>query len=223
MFLHKIILNPRSREARRDLANPYELHSTLCRAFSTPEQKCPSGAFLWRLEKKKDIQSYPEVLVQSFLNPEWSKMGVKDWFAKAPAMPLDLESKLSLETLQAGQRFRFRLRANPSICRKGKRQGLMLNKDQQKWIVNKGLLHGFDLPQLSSYSLEETTEMDVLISEEQMLIGQQRSGSEIRIYSVQFEGILTVRDTEKFRLALQKGIGHGKTMGLGLLSVVPVK
>lgn len=223
MFLHKILLNSQSREARRDLANPYELHSTLCRAFSSPEQKCPPGAFLWRLEKNKDIQHCPEVLIQSDLNPDWSKINVKDWFVKEPSKPLDLESKLSLETLQLGQRFRFRLRANPSVCRSGKRQGLMYNNDQQKWIVNKGLQHGFELPQLLTYSLEETSEVEVLISEEQMLIGKQRSGNEIRIYSVQFDGILTVKDVEKFRLALQKGIGHGKTMGLGLLSVVPIK
>mgnify|MGYP002136949035 FL=1 len=34
MFLSKLILNPKSREARRDLANPYDLHRTLARAFA---------------------------------------------------------------------------------------------------------------------------------------------------------------------------------------------
>jgi len=39
---------------------------------------------------------------------------------------------------------------------------------------------------------------------------------------VLYDGILTVAETDKFRDALQTGIGHGKVMGLGLLSVVPI-
>ena len=41
MFLHRIHLDPRCREARRDLADPYQLHSTLCRAFSEPDCEVP--------------------------------------------------------------------------------------------------------------------------------------------------------------------------------------
>ena len=37
-----------------------------------------------------------------------------------------------------------------------------------------------------------------------------------------YDGILTVIDPDKFMNALQTGIGHGKVMGLGLLSVVPI-
>lgn len=37
-----------------------------------------------------------------------------------------------------------------------------------------------------------------------------------------YDGILTVTEPDKFRDALQTGIGHGKVMGLGLLSVVPI-
>lgn len=49
MFLSNPVLNPKSREARRDLANPYDLHRTLARAFAPDEQTAP-GRFLWRLE-----------------------------------------------------------------------------------------------------------------------------------------------------------------------------
>ncbi len=43
MFLHRLHFNLRSREARRDLADPYQLHSTLCRAFSEREPQVPRG------------------------------------------------------------------------------------------------------------------------------------------------------------------------------------
>ena len=37
-----------------------------------------------------------------------------------------------------------------------------------------------------------------------------------------YDGILAVTAPDKFRDALQTGVGHGKGMGLGLLSVVPI-
>ena len=44
----------------------------------------------------------------------------------------------------------------------------------------------------------------------------------IQILSVLYDGILTLTDADRFREALQTGIGHGKAMGLGLLSVAPI-
>lgn len=223
MFLHKIILNPFCREARRDLVNPYEMHSTLCRAFSTPDEKCPERAFLWRLESSNDKESLPYILVQSSIAPDWTRVGVNGWFKKEPGIPVDLVSRLSLTDLRLGQKFRFRLRANPCVCRQGKRQGLMQYEDQLKWIANKGLSHGYKLPDLRSFATDEIEQYDVLISQEQMLRGKKRSGNDIRIYSVQFDGILTVTDIEKFRSAVCLGIGHGKTMGLGLFSLACIE
>ncbi|MDE2307154.1 MAG: type I-E CRISPR-associated protein Cas6/Cse3/CasE [Xanthomonadaceae bacterium] len=62
---------------------------------------------------------------------------------------------------------------------------------------------------------------DIRVSHEQMLRGSQHGGHAIRVYSVLFEGRLAATDAVRFRKALGTGIGHGKVMGLGLLSVVP--
>jgi len=223
MLLHKLNLNHLSREVRRDLASPYELHSTLCRAFSTAEKKCQAGTFLWRLETSKNKNSHPILLVQSTVLPDWSRIELKDWFEEIPDKPLNLTSLLSLENIQKNQRFRFRLRANPSICRKGKRQGLFNLVDQEKWIASKGILHGFKLSELPSFAMEDRHDLDLMISEDQMLRGLQRSGHEIKIYSVLFDGILTVTDKDKFLSVIKSGIGHGKMMGLGLLSLAPIR
>lgn len=222
MHLHRIHLDPRCKEARRDLSDPYQLHSTLCRAFCEPNAKCPEGEFLWRLESHTDSERYPHVLVQSRAIPNWNGIAVKGWLTKAdPAV--DLNARLNLDALRSGQRFRFRLRANPSVTRAGKRMGLLHVEEQERWLERKGQQHGFSLPKLASFDLSAPSRdrVDVRVSEERMLHGEQRSGNGIRIFSVLFDGVLTVTEPEKFRTVLQTGIGHGKALGLGLLSVAP--
>ncbi len=78
MLLHKLYLNLRCKEVRRDIADPYEMHSTLCRAFCEQEQKCPPGLFLWRLEPETRTDGMPIVLVQSQVMPEWTRIAVAD-------------------------------------------------------------------------------------------------------------------------------------------------
>jgi len=135
-----------------------------------------------------------------------------------------LKIRLKLDSLRVGQKFRYRLRANPCVCRNGKRQGLLRLEEQEGWIERKGLLHGFSLPRLAVFDLSESSQeqVDVRISQEQMSRGWQHSGNGIRVFSVLYDGVLSVTEPDKFRDALKTGIGHGKVMGLGLLSVVPI-
>ena len=223
MFLNRIHLDPRCRDARRDLADPYQLHSTLCRAFIMPSVKCAESEFLWRLEPERDSTGCPTILVQSRTIPDWAGIAVKGWLAKVDS-PIDLKDRLRLDSLEAGQRFRFRLRANPCVTRNGKRLGLLLLEEQEAWVDRKGMHHGFALPQFASFDLSGSSpkRVDVRISQEQMLRGNQRTGNDLRIFSVLYDGNLTVTEPDKFTDTLQTGIGHGKVMGLGLLSVVPI-
>jgi len=222
MFLHRIHLDPRCREARRDLSDPYQLHSTLCRGFCPQDRKCPEGEILWRLEPETDPDGCPRILIQSRTMPDWAGIGVKGWLAKADP-PIDLNNRLKFDSLKIGQRFRFRLRANPCVTRDGKRLGLLKQEEQAIWIARKGERHGFSLPQLTSFDRSEPSQVrvGVRISQEQMLRGKQHTGNGIRIYAVLYDGILSVSEPAKFRDAMQTGIGHGKVLGLGLLSVAP--
>lgn len=217
MLLHKLILNLKNAEARRDIASPYELHSTLSRAFSQDEIKCASGTFLWRLESTRS--DYNQLLVQSSSTPDWAKVP-SNWFIGSPSEPLDLISRLNLNNLQKGQRFRFRLQANPSVKRQGKRFGLFQAAEQEAWLMRKGEAHGFEIAKISSFSSDNERGADIMISQNQLLRSKQRNDNKITIYSVLYDGYLSVQDPEKFLLAIQTGIGHGKAMGLGLFSVV---
>lgn len=223
MYLSRIHLNLRCKEARRDLANPYQLHSTLCRAFSPPEIKCPPGSFLWRIDPETDSLGRPIILVQSRKLPDWEGITVKGWLADTDKS-VNITERLKFDSLQSGLRFRFRLRANPCVSRNGKRLGLLKLDEQEKWLARKGEQHGFALPVLSSFVYSETDEdrIDVRISQEQMLRDKQHMDNHIRIFSVLYDGLLTVVDPELFKSSIETGIGHGKVMGLGMLSVIPI-
>lgn len=210
MYLHRIYLNLRCREARRDVSDPYEMHSTLCRAFAVGNEKCPPGAFLWRMESETSSEGYVKILLQSNSVANWSGINYKEWFAKSPDPALDLNNLLQLETLPVNKRLRFRLRANPCVSRNKKRIGLFKNEEQRDWLKRKGLAHGFEVCALQ-------------ISQEQMLKGHQKGRGAISIFSVLFDGIMSVTEPSVFKETVAGGIGHGKALGLGMLSVVPVK
>ena len=224
MFLHRMHLNLRCPGVRRDLADPYQLHSTLCRIFSPPGGKCPEGEVLWRMEPETDSAGLPLILVQSRTSRECSSTGLQDWPARVDP-PVDLMGRLRLSVLEPGRRFRFRLRANPTVTREGKRLGLLRLEEQEAWIARKGRQHGFSVPRLTSFHLPESSgeRIDVRVSQERMLSGRQHTGNRIRVYSVLYDGILTVTEPGRFVEALRTGIGHGKVMGLGLLSIAPAE
>ncbi|MFH1259969.1 MAG: type I-E CRISPR-associated protein Cas6/Cse3/CasE [Elusimicrobiota bacterium] len=210
MYLHRIHLNLRCKEARRDVSDPYEMHSTLCRAFSAPDAKCSQGAFLWRLEPERRSDGMPKIVIQSRELPDWSRINLPEWFWAKPALPIDIMKKLALKDLENGKRFRYRLRANPVASHKGKRFGLFESTAQVSWFQRQGEKNGF-----KSITIHR--------SEERMLTGNIRSGHPIRVFSVLFDGILEIIDPTLFGKAVSDGIGHGKAMGLGLLSVIPVE
>lgn len=225
MFLHRIHLNLRCREARRDLSDPYQMHSTLCRAFSEGNEKCPEGQFLWRVEPETDPDGHPRILVQSRSLPDWSRIEISGWLSIEPDPPVDMEKRFVASSLQAGRVFRFRLRANPCVTRNGKRLGLLKAEEQEAWIERKGREQcGFSLPRSASFGAQEepASHWEVNISQARRLQGMQRSGNSLTVYSVLYDGILTIRDSANFKLALENGVGHGKALGLGLLSVVPL-
>lgn len=223
MRLFRIHLNPRCKEARRDLADPYQMHATLCRAFFPAQTPCPPGSLLWRLEPETDAEGQARVLIQSHETPDWSRIPVPEWLAQDEPGKM-----LVLDAIQAGQTFRFRLRANPCKTVQGKRQGLVHPEAQKNWLVGKSEQHGFILPTpdaLDYFDFVKSPKAkpypDVRVSQDQMLAGRRHDGTTIRVFSVLYEGRLVVSDPDQFRVAIQKGIGHGKVMGLGLLSVAP--
>jgi len=203
MYLSKLTLDPRHPQARRDLGDAYEMHRTLARAFA-PNDSSPPHRFLWRLERRADFQPSSVVLVQSAQVANWSVLSSLAGYIDE----ILANKQIDLEDLvQPDGRYRFRLLANPTVTRAGKRYGLTREEDQLAWLARQGEQHGFSLVGC------------VRGADERLQVRQGRSGNRITVQSTVFEGVLQAAAAETLRLAVVNGLGHGKALGLGLLSL----
>lgn len=202
MYLTRLRLDPRSALARRDLTDPYDMHRTLVRAFvETPTQAPPR--FLWRLEPG-GAWSEPAVLVQSVLEPDWSFLSAVSGYLQA-GEGVSTKAFDPLALLRADARYRFRLVANPTVTRQGKRHGLAGEDAQLAWLARQGERAGFDV--------------DAALVSHCETIHSRRGGATVSLLRACFEGALLVRDAHALAAAMAQGIGHGKAFGCGLISV----
>lgn len=213
MFLSQLVLDPTSRDVRRDLANAYDLHRTLMAAY--PHGRDPHGRaeVLYRVEPTRG--GPPVVLVQSLQRPDWSRL--------TGGYAADVHGPKSLDGVRflAGQHLRFRLRANPtkrlretSVGTGGapvgpawaeKRVGLVREDDQRAWLERKAEAAGFRL-------------LDVRLAPEGNAVAR-KADRPLTFTAVLFDGRLEVTDADRFRAAWAAGIGSAKGLGFGLLTV----
>jgi CRISPR system Cascade subunit CasE len=109
-------------------------------------------------------------------------------------------------TFQAGQRLAFRLRANPTIKRHGKRYGLYQEAEQIEWLRRKAEEGGFIL-EMATPAIQ------------QRQLRSSRRGAEMQFLAVRFDGMLRVSDPARFVETLSSGLGSAKAFGFGLLTV----
>lgn len=222
MYLTVMRLDPHSPAVQRDLRDPNSLHQTVMRAFPLimdPEHKARAyWSVLHRLEFERRTGRVL-LYVQSGPAPDWSLLPADYLLVDGvpnPAVKLVAEA---YERISAGRVLRFRLRANPTRKidtksgpdgerRNGRRVPLTGLDAQVGWLARKAEKHGFELLQAT---IAATGAAELM-----------RSHSTGRTFQgVLFEGRLVVRDPERFREALARGIGPGKAFGMGLLSVGP--
>jgi len=229
MYLSRLILNPRSRQVCREVADAYELHRTISKAFSSEvfhlDRKTPSApGILFRLE----IHPYtgePTLLVQSRIKPDWSYMSEpgKNYLIPSDELPSEVENPavkfVDLE-FQYGQYLQFRLKANPTVKKdrenkkQGRRIGLYREDEQIKWLTRKMRSAGCEL-------------VSVRVSNKERVKGklflEKEDEKQLRFLAAQFDGVILVQDPAPLLLALSVGIGSGKGLGFGLLSLAPVQ
>lgn len=200
MYLSRLRLDPDSAQARRDLADPYELHRTLVRAFVADSASTPPRV-LWRLEPLLNWNQ-PTVLVQSSTAPDWTALTDRPGYLRQEVEVRDLDLD---PLLVPGQVLRFRLNANPTVTREGKRHGLVDEDAQLGWLARQGERLGFDLDGALRFGSD--------------WIRARKGNGHISLLQASFEGCLRVRDAERLGVAVRNGIGPGKAFGCGLLSL----
>ena len=144
IYLSKLPINPYSRVAQRELANPYQLHRTLLKGFGSNRK---AAAVLHRIEahpRRGDVA----ILVQSQQMPDWSSVYERD---RGHYLLGDLPIAKQVDAnLHSGRVLRFRLCANPTIAKRrrdenGKRLNsnrvpLIREEKQKEWLLNQVLV-----------------------------------------------------------------------------------
>lgn len=224
MYLSQLILNPRSREVRRDLADCQQLHRTLLSAFPQADSEAARAEFglLFRLETNPRSGSVT-VLAQSLVQPDWHRL--PDDYLLEESRTQNIADKYTTEVLSNQRQLRFRLRANPTrkietkslpdgTKRNGRRVELFREADQIQWLRRKSETAGFRILELrlneNGLNLRTSPETKTFSRAKQLTFG-----------SVLFEGELEITNAEDFQKALTGGLGTGKAYGFGLLSIAP--
>ncbi len=219
MFLSKVQLLP-SIEAGAELVKlsqngVYAAHQLLWQLFPNEQER----EFLYREEQ--DDFGQPQFFVLSKKQPVVTPL-------------FSIQSKAFNPILQTGSRLAFKLRVNPTICvtsNEGKSQRhdvLMHAKRQNKQSIANGedLKSLMDQAAIQWFSDEkrlqqwgvELDSLPIIVAYNQHQ-SKKRSGQKVQFSSVDYEGMLTVKDPEIFLQQYQKGFGRAKALGCGLMLI----
>lgn len=238
MYLSRLILNPRLRSVRSDLADCQAMHRRMMSAF--PDKDAETGAraafgVLYRVENAHAGEIV--VLVQSVGEPDWSRL--PPGYLLGTRGPADNPACKRVAdyygTIEAGSVLLFRLRANATRKidtrsdpdgrrRNGRRVELRDEAARIEWLRRKGVQGGFEL--LSVRAAPAVPNVRSVAEEKlvghrpvQPAAGQAGDAARLTFGAVLFDGTLKVMDADLFRRTIETGVGPGKAYGLGLLSV----
>jgi CRISPR system Cascade subunit CasE len=246
IYLSRLMLNARSRQAQSEWRDPYQMHKTLARGFpGLSKEEYAAARVLFRVEEADKGEWC--LLVQSKIAPDWSALcDIPHYLHRPP------QSKEWVPRFESWQRLRFRLLANPTFrkCAEGPvrkapgnapRRGLFREAERLDWLKNQAAQHGFELTLQSmtwrgtpqkpfwfrghAHTNDFTLELP-LVTMLDLNDGRRFAlphGDGQRAFSAaQFDGVLSVREPGLFAQAIEKGIGSAKGFGFGLLSVARV-
>lgn len=226
MYLTKITLNARHKQARIDSQNTYDFHRTLRKQFNgelTDTNGNPKQRVLFFLDTEK-----AEALVQSE-----TALPFADKLPEGYAQQL-WENKPFAPILRNGQLLRFRLLANPTkslsngqgnkpkrlplwtprekLSPEEKFQAEMKDRTSWKdWLDRKGEQGGFRV-------------LDVQMQNNTLKATQSKNGNHNKTIhlAIFFEGVLQIETPDLFLETLKQGIGASKGFGFGMMQIAPL-
>ena len=218
MYLTRMALNPARRAGRTLLASPHAMHAAVLAGFPPDAAEDASGRVLWRVDRGE--RQRVELYVASPARPDLTHLVEQaGWptthtWATRDYRPL-------LERLAAGQRWAFRLTANPvrSIRRvEGERTKPVAHvtaEQQRRWLVERVGRLGFTL------GTGADGEPDVVVHDRGVVRFKRGTGT-VTLGRATYDGVLQVTDPDVLRRVLTHGIGRAKGYGCGLMTLAPL-
>lgn len=232
MYLSRAYLNPQRTGAQRMLVNPQRMHAAVLASFpQQPVVPMPdAGRVLWRVDSDNPYRAV--LLVVSPQRPDltavveqagWPSADAPQWETR-PYRPL-------LDRLTKGQRYAFRLVANPTRsvrvaddASRTRRVEHVTAEHQVRWLRERAERHGFTVAESSAVDplSNGAPALDLRLTQRQRQVFRRSQAHQgVTIQRVGFEGSLDVLDPKALRGTLTGGIGHARAYGCGLLTLAP--
>lgn len=218
MYLSRIALNTRRKSTITALASPQKLHSAVESSF--PPDLAENCRNLWRIDR---LDSDLYLLVLSNGKPDFSHIVEQFGWPSAEQKWETKNYDHLMDRIEAGQRWQFRLRANPvhsvrqssglqtpEPTKRGKVYAHITVQQQEQWLFERAEKYGFNL-QKGSFRIVQQEVRQFLRHRKAVTLG-----------IATFEGVLEVVDATLFLHALSCGIGRAKAYGCGLLTIARV-
>lgn len=225
-YIYRILLKDdasRSPEFWDMIRNPYEVHRMVWRIFSDGTRK--KRDFIYRME----VRGRSPLI-----------------YAVSESEPVDLDGIWEIDqkeyspVLRTGQHLGFSLRANPVRTKRneeGKHCRHDVVMDAKKLLQDSGCPpdarpREADLVQQEGYNWLESRAERLGFSVERDLVRadgyrqhrflKRKGNRRVAISTIDFNGVLTVTDPDRFEKALFTGVGPAKSYGCGLLLIRPL-
>lgn len=221
MYLTRFEINKVRRAARDLLASPQRMHAAVLAAFPTAcRNPSDQGRVLWRIDQRGHqtllyvTSPYPPDLTHLVETAGWP--ATQACWDSRPYAPL-------LQRLTAGERWAFRLTANPAFSKpksgesaRSQRFGHVTVAQQTGWLLDRAETYGFTVPE------GQHKEPDVAVHDRKTVRFARRNHT-VTLSTATFEGQLEVVDPAPLRHALTHGIGPAKSYGCGLLTLAALR
>lgn len=222
MFLSRVEKANNNRQQIKSLTHLGAYHDWVEQSFPEEMKQGERLRHLWRLDQ---IAGHEYLLILSQNKPDLqvlSRYGV-------PGTAMTKAYDQLLNQLQPDELMRFRLTANPSyaVSSTGKKRGRVYPhitvQQQRKWLIQRAEKAGFKLvsKELSGATDRDDLAFDFDIVNREHPVLYRKSGREVRLSQVTFEGLLQIQDLTMFKQTLVYGLGREKAFGMGLMTVIP--
>jgi CRISPR system Cascade subunit CasE len=236
MYLSRIAINKRLRKTKQALAFPQMMHAAVLGSFppglgSANDWMNVNGSVVENLVQTSDLSSDGRILwrtdtvgeqtwlyVLSATRPDFAHIVEQFGWPEAEHKWDTKDYDPFLSHLNAGQRWRFRLHANPVYTADGKRYAHVTVEQQKQWLSARAEQNGFSFHKITT----DEGDVDALqIIHRNILKFRKRPSDKtsVTLSVATYEGELIVDDVELLKRALTCGIGKAKAYGCGLLTL----